>query len=104
MNEDFLHNKLTGRIVQHAYRQLRLAAGGIDFCSNDYLGIVKNDLLQLEGHFKSGSTGSRLLTGNFELAEATESTIARFHDAPAALIFNSGYDANTGLLGAVPQR
>ncbi|MEP6747046.1 MAG: aminotransferase class I/II-fold pyridoxal phosphate-dependent enzyme, partial [Bacteroidota bacterium] len=105
MNEDFLHKKITQRKEQNAYRQLRPGAGGIDFCSNDYLGIVKNNLLDIPGNqYKSGSTGSRLLTGNNELVEETEISIAAFHQAPSALIFNSGYDANTGLLSCVPQR
>jgi 8-amino-7-oxononanoate synthase len=105
MNEDFLHKKITGRKEQNAYRQLRSGVAGIDFCSNDYLGIVKNNLLHAsDGQDKSGSTGSRLLTGNDELVEETETLIASFHQAGAALIFNSGYDANTGVLSCVPQR
>lgn len=105
MNEDFLHKKITARKEQHAYRQLRSGVSGIDFCSNDYLGIVKNDLLRVSARDnKSGSTGSRLLTGNYTLIEETETMIAGFHEAESALIFNSGYDANTGLLSAVPQR
>jgi len=105
MNEDFLHKKITGRKAQNAYRQLRSGVAGIDFCSNDYLGIVKNDLLHASPRrYKSGSTGSRLLTGNYELIEDTERLIAGFHQAAAALIFNSGYDANTGILSCVPQR
>ncbi len=51
-----------------------------------------------------GSTGSRLLSGNYELIEETEKMIADFHKAEAGLIFNSGYDANTGLLSCVPQK
>ena len=51
-----------------------------------------------------GSTGSRLLAGNYELIEETENLIAKFHDAEAGLIFNSGYDANVGLLSCVSQR
>jgi 8-amino-7-oxononanoate synthase len=105
MNEDFLHKKIALRKEQNAYRQLRLAGTAIDFCSNDYLGIAKNDLLHIAAkHYKSGSTGSRLLTGNYELIERTEALIAAFHGAEAGLIFNSGYDANTGILSAVPQR
>ncbi|MEP7277033.1 MAG: 8-amino-7-oxononanoate synthase, partial [Bacteroidota bacterium] len=105
MNEDFLHKKITLRKEQNAYRQLSSGVGGIDFCSNDYLGIVKNNLLLPPASgYGSGSTGSRLLTGNSALAEETESVIARFHGAAAALIFNSGYDANTGILSCVPQR
>lgn len=104
MNEDFLHKKIRERQDQDAYRQLRIATG-IDLCSNDYLGIVYNNLLHLEtAEYKTGSTGSRLLTGNNALTEETETMIAAFHEAEAALIFNSGYDANTGLLSCVPQR
>jgi 8-amino-7-oxononanoate synthase len=80
----------------------------IDFCSNDYLGIVKNGLLKAchgsEPWYAYGSTGSRLLTGNNQVIEDTEKFIANFHNAEAALIFNSGYDANIGLLSSVPQR
>src|SRR5690349_24876385 len=104
--ENFLIKKLEERKTANAYRQLRLPeAGKTDFCSNDYLGIVKNNLLEplLNDHkYKTGSTGSRLLAGNYALMEEAEKEIARFHDAPAALMFNSGFDANLGLLGSVP--
>ncbi|WP_245975168.1 aminotransferase class I/II-fold pyridoxal phosphate-dependent enzyme [Deminuibacter soli] len=92
---------------QHAFRQLRLAQGAADFCSNDYLGIVHNNVLHplLQGQqLKTGSTGSRLLAGNYALAEAAEQQLAVFHAAPAALLFNSGYDANVGVLSSIPQR
>lgn len=111
MEEAFLHKKLNERLEQDAYRRLHLPDGKIDFCSNDYLGIVKNKLLEtMPGGIRAasdhphGSTGSRLLAGNYALIEETEKMIARFHDAEAGLIFNSGYDANLGLLSAIPQR
>ncbi|KAI9354294.1 pyridoxal phosphate-dependent transferase [Zopfochytrium polystomum] len=50
-----------------------------------------------------GSTGSRLLTGNSRAAAALERRLARFHRAPAALLFNSGYDANLALMSTLPQ-
>lgn len=50
-----------------------------------------------------GSAGSRLLDGNSPLAEGLEATVAAFHGAPAALLFNSAYDANVGLLSCAPQ-
>lgn len=103
--DDFLNKKLNERKEQHAFRQLRLSSGKIDFCSNDYLGIVHNSMLA--GQYSSntsGSTGSRLLAGNYALIEETEQLIAAFHQSEAALIFNSGYDANIGLLSAVPQK
>ncbi|MBS1600505.1 MAG: 8-amino-7-oxononanoate synthase [Bacteroidetes bacterium] len=106
MDEDFLHKKLNEREQQNAFRKLRLPDGKIDFSSNDYLGIVKNALIHEQSFpdLKHGATGSRLLSGNYELIMQTEKLIAAFHDAEAGLIFNSGYDANIGLLSSVPQR
>ncbi len=94
------------RKEQNAFRMLKLPSGKIDFCSNDYLGIVHNNLLndEIDADLKTGSTGSRLLAGNYNLIEETEQQIATFHKAEGALIFNSGYDANLGLLSSVPQK
>ena len=105
-NDSFLTKKLDQRKQQNALRQLKLTQCEIDFCSNDYLGIVHNNLLheKISQNLKTGSTGSRLLAGNYSLIEETEKKIASFHKAEAALIFNSGYDANIGVLSAVPQK
>ena len=105
MQEDFWQKKLEERKAQHAFRELRSPVAGMtDLCSNDYLGIVRNNLLRTDTDQPMGSTGSRLLTGNSRLSEETEILIAGFHRAEAALIFNSGYDANIGLLSSVAQR
>jgi 8-amino-7-oxononanoate synthase len=106
MKEYFLQKKLQEREELNALRSLKTSSGLIDFCSNDYLGIVTNGLLEksIAKHLRHGSTGSRLLSGNYALIEETESFIAGFHDCEAALIFNSGYDANVGLLSCVPQK
>lgn len=109
MNDDFLLKKLNERIEQNAFRRLRLPEGKTDFCSNDYLGIVHHQLIEKKlaaSHtsYKHGSTGSRLLAGNYPLVEQAEKMIAGFHQAAAGLIYNSGYDANLGLLSCVPQR
>jgi 8-amino-7-oxononanoate synthase len=48
-----------------------------------------------------GSTGSRLLTGNLEYAQSLEKQIAQWHNRPAALLVNSGYDANLSVLSAL---
>lgn len=109
--EDFLETALNKRREQHAFRQLRLPGGMIDFCSNDYLGLAKSERVQEEAHTISrqlaqvhGSGGSRLLAGNYELVEQAERVLAEFHETPAGLIYNSGYDANLGLFSAVPQK
>lgn len=107
MNDHFLEKKLHERSALHALRSLRLGGKMEDYFSNDYLGIVKNGLLEkkLTGtSYPNGSTGSRLLAGNYPLMEETEKQLSLFHDAPSALIFNSGYDANLGLLSCISQR
>ncbi len=111
MNEYFLDKKLQERAEANALRSLKLnlnrnGVPPIDFCSNDYLGIVKNKLIEksIPSNLSLGSTGSRLLSGNYTLIEETEKYLADFHNADAGLIFNSGYDANTGLLSSVPQK
>jgi 8-amino-7-oxononanoate synthase len=105
MNDHFLDKKLQQRREQNAYRYLRLQENRIDFCSNDYLGLAK---IVTGAYYDAaagyGSTGSRLLAGNYALIEETEQLIAAFHQSEAGLIFNSGYDANLGLLSCVPQR
>lgn len=109
--EDFLRNALEKRREQHAFRQLRTGGQRIDFCSNDYLGLARSERVQEEAlqicrqlPQVHGSGGSRLLAGNYELVEQAEKLIATFHEAPAGLIFNSGYDANLGLFASVPQK
>ncbi len=107
--DDFLQKKLNERRENKSLRGLRLPDGKTDFCSNDYLGIVTHSKLisPMAGQnskLKPGSTGSRLLTGNYALIEETEKEIAAFHQSDAALLFNSGYDANIGLLSSVPQK
>lgn len=93
-------------------RKLNKQFPAIDFCSNDYLGFAKDFELRSQNfelqtsNFKlsSGSTGSRLITGNSEQAEELEKHIALFHHGESALLFNSGYDANLGLFSSVPQK
>jgi len=104
--DSFLDKKLEERISGNYLRSLSVKKGLVDFCSNDYLGISTRQLLQEDpgGQYNHGAKGSRSLSGNSPLAEDTESMIASFHDAEASLLFNSGYNANIGILGSVPQR
>ena len=84
----------------------------IDFSSNDYLGfarsasIFKQTSIILENNYllKNGATGSRLISGNSSLYNSVENQLAKFHQSESCLLFNSGYDANLGLLSSVPQR
>ena len=101
---DFLQKRLLEREAENSFRKLRIETNKIDCCSNDYLGIATNDLIQINKNYKHGSSGSRLLRGNYALIEETEKIIASFHHAEAALIYNSGYDANVGLLSCIADR
>src|SRR6185437_15492634 len=84
----------------------------VDFSSNDYLGfsknpelkILKDSILKEYQIEQQGSTGSRLITGNSQIHIDCEKQIASFHNAEKALLFNSGYDANVGVLSSVLQR
>ena len=108
----FLQKALQKREEENTLRQLKPEAQLIDLSSNDYLGFARNEKLHQEtyreiektGFHLSGSTGSRLLTGNTRYAEKLEEKIAAFHNAEAALLFNSGYTANLGLLSSIAQR
>lgn len=101
MNQ-FLRSKLELRKQDNSFRQLTLSRGELDFFSNDYLGLAKDS--EPEFVNSSGSTGSRLLSGNCVEAIETEKSLAAFFESESALIFNSGYLANLGILSCIPQR
>ena len=84
-------------------RSLQAPAGLIDFASNDYLGFA-GIVPEEPSRDASGSTGSRLISGNHPLYGEAEKLISGFHLSESALIFNSGYDANLGMLSSVLQR
>jgi 8-amino-7-oxononanoate synthase len=103
--EQHLSTILEERKQQSLFRSLRTKENLVDFCSNDYLGFSQKIKQNSEFYsFPSGATGSRLLAGNTKFVEDLEQEIADFHGAEAGLIFNSGYDANVGLLSCLPQK
>ncbi|UFH55220.1 8-amino-7-oxononanoate synthase [Spirosoma sp. KNUC1025] len=92
-------------------RQLRVMDGFVDFCSNDYLGFAQSAALKTaiqqasdkDLSVRNGATGSRLLAGQTTEADEVERALATFYQTEAALIFNSGYAANLGLLACLPK-
>lgn len=103
---------LDKRKANSAFRQLTLSSpNSVDFSSNDFLSLSTSQQLkkayleELENspEFRLGSGGSRLLDGNSSYAEQLEKEIASFHNGPAALLFNSGFDANSGFFACIPQ-
>jgi len=99
---DFLEEKLRQQAETGTLRTLPKPLEGIDFFSNDYLGFSRLNFLEIVDN--SGSTGSRLMSGNSAQAEECEDKLAEYFDAEAALVFNSGYAANLGFWSCVPQR
>lgn len=89
-------------------RTLETARGGIDFCSNDYLGLARDRRLRgriaavaAESAPPQGATGSRLISGNHPQIEALEAQLSEFYASEAALVFSSGFAANLGLLASL---
>ncbi|WP_108422536.1 aminotransferase class I/II-fold pyridoxal phosphate-dependent enzyme [Flagellimonas amoyensis] len=106
-----LQSKLSARKENGSLRHLPWQGNSIDFSSNDYLGLAKSEkIAQMALDFlkkapqKNGSSGSRLLSGNHQLYARLEDFLAGHHNSMAALVFNSGYDANIGFFSSVPQR
>ena len=100
------------------YRTLKLVAGEqgptltvdsrevLNFSSNNYLGIANHPDLaaaakQAIDRYGCGSGASRLISGNMTLHEELETRIAEFKGTEAALVFNSGFQANTGILSTL---
>jgi 8-amino-7-oxononanoate synthase len=83
---------------------------GIDFTSNDYLGLAGSARLRasvisaLERGVPVGAGGSRLLRGNHPEHEALEEEAAAFFRSERMLYFGSGYAANVAILATLPQR
>ncbi len=110
--EDRIEAYLQQRKENYLYRQLTVNQNLIDFSSNDYLGLarsayvkqqVEQDYKNYQAH-KSGATGARLLNGNSALYEELEGFLATTHHAEAALLYNSGFDANVGLIATVARK
>ncbi|MDR3046467.1 MAG: 8-amino-7-oxononanoate synthase [Bacteroidales bacterium] len=75
----------------------------LDFFSNDYLGLSQNEEVLQAGikaamEYGAGSTGSRLLSGNKQIFCEFEKIIARDKMTENSLIFNSGFQLNSGVL------
>jgi 8-amino-7-oxononanoate synthase len=80
----------------------------LNLSSNDYLGLaaylpLRTEFLQslTPDTFLPSSSSSRLLTGNFNIYVQIEDLLARLFRKESALVFNSGYHMNAGILPAV---
>ncbi|GAW69066.1 2-amino-3-ketobutyrate CoA ligase [Geoanaerobacter pelophilus] len=102
------------------YRSMRVVKGAqgsrveldgkqvLMLCSNNYLGLADHPELRSAAvfgvAFGVGSGASRLVSGTMELHDKLEERIASFKGTEKALLFNSGYAANTGIVSALVGR
>jgi 8-amino-7-oxononanoate synthase len=79
------------------------------FCSNNYLGLAEHPALAQAAseaalQYGSSSAASRLVSGSQPLHGLLEKKVADWKGTEAALVFNSGYAANTGIIAALAGR
>jgi len=115
---DFIQKELAELKQQGLYRKLRHIAGQqgptlvvdgrevLNFSSNNYLGLADHPALREAAkeaidRYGCGSGASRLISGNMTLHEELEAKIAALKGTEAALVFNSGYQANIGILSSL---
>ncbi len=115
---DFLADEVAALREQRLYRPLRemTSAQGpscevdgrtvISFSSNDYLGLTHHPRLRAAAEravreYGVGSGAVRTIAGTMSLHEQLEHDLAEFKGAEAALVFQSGFSANTGVMPVV---
>ena len=109
--ETLAHNGNLRKLPEMEPQGVYLAHNGVpmlNLSSNDYLGLADNMALKSEflqtldpKTCRFSSTSSRLLTGNYPAYTRLEKRLAQLYGAESALVFNSGYHANSGILPAV---
>ena len=114
----FLADEVAALREQHLYRPLRemTSAQGptcevdgrevISFSSNDYLGLthhprLREAALRATREYGVGSGAVRTIAGTMSLHEQLERDLAEFKGTEAALVFQSGFTANTGVMPVV---
>jgi len=95
-------------VMYPGYEMVKNGEPMLNLSSNDYLGLASRQELREEflqelsaRNFLPTSSSSRLLTGNFPVYEELENELARLYNKESALVLNSGYHANTGILPAI---
>jgi 8-amino-7-oxononanoate synthase len=104
-----LHRRL--RIVESPQGPQVLLDGraALLLCSNDYLGLADDSQVRCAAsdaamHWGAGAGASRLVSGSMQVHSELERRLAEFKGKPAALLFGSGYLANSGVVSALAGR
>lgn len=91
------HLQLRGKWIQLGPKKL------LNLNGNDYLGLLNETELKVEYNYKAyhyspSASSSRLLTGNDSIYDDLESLLSTMYGSESALVWNSGYHANTGII------
>ena len=114
----FLDDEVAALRERHLYRALRVMSSAqgpivsidekrlVSLSSNDYLGLTHHPRLREAAlaavrDFGVGSGAVRTIAGTMSMHEALESELAEFKGTPAALTFQSGFTANTGVIPTI---
>lgn len=118
----FIKDALAKRRSEHKFRELypvqpelgtsyiiREGKRLINFCSNDYLGLSQHPKViersvEFTQKYGAGSGASRLVSGSLTIHNELENKLAATFGTEAALVFNSGFQANTTLLPSLADR
>ncbi len=116
--DEIAAEELAARAASGLIRSLRSVDGPQDtwvtvegrhtllLCSNNYLGLANHPALREAAEralrdFGAGAGASRLISGSMRLHHEIEERLAGFKGTMAALLFNSGYQANVGTIAAL---
>lgn len=119
--EQFIEDALARRREKHLFRELAafrpkdkvVISDGerelVNFSGNDYLGLsrrpdVINRAQEYVDEYGAGATASRLINGTFPIHEELENKLASTFGWEAALVFNSGFQANSTIIGTLADR
>lgn len=104
------YRSVVERLEGKGRRRVLEQSCGVDFTSNDYLGLAASERLgdamisAIGRGVPVGAGGSRLLRGNHPEHEALEEEAAAFFGTDRMLYFGSGYAANVAIFSTLPQR
>lgn len=119
---DRLKKKLDKRRSKHRYRilsdiELVESSRLVKIDGKDYLNFSSNDYLNLSNHpvlkeksreyilqFGTSSSSSRLITGSLKIHRDVEEKVASLYQQEAALLFSTGFQANSTILPAITEK
>ena len=108
--EDLYVKYCIGLQSNNKLRSIRYSANNsgkvIDFSTNDYLGLSKSTAVikassRAAEKYGVGATGSRILSGDLDIFRELENKISEDKNEEAALVFNSGFQANISVIAAL---